>query len=80
MLVILGIECLMIESATLSSDRAETIQVSNGWLAEPKTVVVASNRTVKPPEWIPWSFLASGSVVLLYALTIPMRWGGKSEG
>lgn len=76
MLVIVGVECLMIESATLVTDRAETVQVSNGWFQAPQTIQVGT-RTIRPPDWIPWSLIASGTVVILYALTLPRRWTGK---
>ena len=28
---------------------------------------------VVPPDWVPWSLLSSGIVVILYTLTIPKR-------
>lgn len=76
MLIIVGVECLVIDSATLSGGQAEAVTVSDGWFNQPRTVMVAQNRIVHPPEWIRWSFLASGAVVLLYAFTLPRRWGG----
>jgi hypothetical protein len=78
MLVIVGVECLMIDSATIITDRPETRQVSGGWFQPPQTFQVGT-RTIQPPDWIPWSFIASGTVVILYALTLPRRWGAKSE-
>ncbi len=77
MLVIVGVECLLIESATLTSEKVPAAQVRNGWLPQQSPVQVGTNRVVHPPEWIPWSLIASGTVVLLYALTLPSRWGNK---
>ncbi len=77
MLAIVGFECLIIESATIVTDRAETVQVSNGWFQPPQTMQVGT-RVIRPPDWIPWSLIASGTVVILYALTLPRRWQGKS--
>ncbi len=31
---------------------------------------------IVPPDWAPWSLLASGTVVTLYSFTIPRRVGG----
>ncbi|QEG37878.1 hypothetical protein [Bythopirellula goksoeyrii] len=31
---------------------------------------------IVPPDWAPWSLLASGAVVTLYSFTIPRRVGG----
>lgn len=78
MLVILGIECLLIDSATLAAAQDETIRVQQGWFGAQEIAV--PTKTVRPPEWIPWSFIASGAVVLLYAFTLPRRWGSGGEG
>jgi hypothetical protein len=77
MLTIVGLECLIIESATIVTDRPQTVQVSNGWFQPPQTVQVGT-RTIRPPDWIPWSLIASGTVVVLYALSLPRRWSGKA--
>lgn len=76
MLLIVGVECLLIDSATFGNVKTETVQVSNGWFQEPKTVeVVKGGKEVTPPDWIPWSFLFSGGVTLLYSFTLPARLG-----
>ncbi|MCA9126366.1 MAG: hypothetical protein KDB22_04745 [Planctomycetales bacterium] len=79
MLIIVGVECLLIDSATLASDASEKVQVTNstGWFQQPQVVQIKDSRVVKPAEWIPWSLIASGAVVVLYALTLPARWGVK---
>ncbi|MDX1962146.1 MAG: hypothetical protein SFX18_03270 [Pirellulales bacterium] len=61
--VILGVEFLIIEQATLISSRdipnAQTTQIS-------------------PPDWAPWSLMSAGVVVILYSFTLPKRLqGGK---
>ncbi len=76
MLIIVGVECLLIESATLHSDRHETVQVGGGWFQAPQTVQV-NTRVVRPAEWIPWSLIASGTVVILYAMALPRRWASS---
>jgi hypothetical protein len=30
-------------------------------------------REVMPPDWVPWSLLGTGAVVMLYSFTIPQR-------
>lgn len=79
MMVIVGVECLLIDSANLVSDPPRTVQVNNGWFQQPQTMEVATTKTVRPPEWIPWSLIASGAVVILYALTLPKRWGKNAD-
>ena len=78
MLIIVGVECLMIDSATLASDRTEVVQVNQGWFQPPKTMEVNNAKVIRPKEWIAWSSLASGAVILLYSFTLPRRWGAKA--
>lgn len=76
MLVILGVESLMIDSATLTQGPPEEQTIANAWGATQTVLVGGSSKTVKPPEWIPWSFLASGAIILLYAFTLPKKLAG----
>ncbi len=76
MLVILGIECLVIDSATLAAERPAQVAGQVPWLLN-EPLYLDPNRIIRPPEWIAWSLLASGAVVLLYALTLPKRFGGS---
>lgn len=69
-LVILGIECLLIDSAVLAAgvvDDPMALQQNTmfgGQLAN------TQNRVFRPAEWIPWSLLASGAVVLIYSISL----------
>ena len=75
MLVILGVECLLIDSATLAAERPVPVAQGPAWFnPEP---MLDPNRVVRPAEWIPWSLLATGAVVVLYARTLPQRFGGS---
>ncbi len=78
MLIIVGVECLLIDSATLASDRTEIVQVNNGWFQPARAMEMSNEHVVRPKEWIPWSALASGAIVLLYSFTLPRRWGQKA--
>ena len=74
MLVILGVECLIIDSATLAAEQPVPVQQPPAWFnPEP---MFDPNRIIRPPEWTAWSLLACGAVVLLYAKTLPNRFGG----
>ncbi len=77
MLIIVGVECFLIDSATLTSKQPEPVPVSNGWFQAEPPVPASRKRVLRPPEWIPWSLIASGSIVVLYAMTLPRRWGAK---
>ena len=56
---LLGVEALAIEKAVLK---------------QPEGAAAPSIRKeISPPEWAPWSLMASGAVVVLYSFTIPKR-------
>lgn len=80
MIVILGIECLLIDSATLATEQTKTIEVPGGLFTPPKAIQVTSGKTIRPPEWIPWSLITSGAVVILYSLTLPQRGAAGGGG
>ena len=58
---LLGVEALGLEKAVLK--RPELASSS------------AAQKEIVPPEWAPWSLMASGAVVVLYSFTIPKRVG-----
>jgi hypothetical protein len=58
---LLGVEALAIEKAVLKVEPGNT-----------QTTL----REITPPDWAPWSMLATGAVVMLYSFTIPQRVGG----
>ncbi len=74
MLVIVGVECLLIDSATFAPRRPRPVAVSNGWFPASTTMTTPPQKTVTPSEWMTWSLMASGAVVILYSLTLPKRW------
>lgn len=69
MLVIVGIESMVIESATIYSKTAPaSAEGGNGAApAGPPT------RVVQPQEWVPWTAMSVGAIVVLYAFTLPQR-------
>lgn len=78
MLLIVGVECLLIDSATFGQTTTETVQVGNNWFQQPQMQqITKGGSVVSPPEWMPWSFIFSGAVVVLYSFTLPVRWGGS---
>ena len=58
--LILGIEALLIDSATLANH------------GDPALL----GREVVPAEWAPWSLLSAGAVVILYSFTLPQKLKG----
>lgn len=70
MLLIVGVECMMIDSATLYGP-AES---SASDFIDPSTPPAPSTRVWTPKEWMPWTLMGSGAIVVLYAITLPKRW------
>ena len=72
-LIIMGIECLLIDSAVLVAgvldDPNPQIQQQTGGLFSPP-VQTTVDRVFRPSEWFPWSLLASGAIVLLYSISL----------
>jgi hypothetical protein len=64
--VVLGVECLVIEKATLAASGEHS----------PSSLLehaAPAARDVTPPEWAPWSLLSAGAVVILYTFTLPQK-------
>ena len=57
---LLGVEALAVEKAVLKQPES----------GQPRTFL---EDEIVPPEWAPWSLMASGAVVALYSFTIPRR-------
>ena len=54
---LLGVEALAVDKAVLKVSPS----TQSTW------------REVMPPDWVPWSLLGTGAVVMLYSFTIPQR-------
>lgn len=58
---VFGLECLAIDKAILMPPR-------NG-----STQTITSSREWVPPEWLPWTLITGGAIIVLYTFTIPRR-------
>ena len=69
---ILGAECLVVERFVMAGEPVPVAEPGPttifGGTSTPALAV--SSKDIEPAEWAPWSFLSSGAVVILYALTI----------
>ncbi|MCP4888023.1 MAG: hypothetical protein GY904_15580 [Planctomycetaceae bacterium] len=69
MAIIIGLECLFIESASFySPTEAEASSLVNP-VGEP----ASDTREWRPQEWFPWLILSAGAITVLYAFTLPKR-------
>lgn len=71
MLIIIGVETMLIDSATIyTGKRSSAVD-----LVDPTAAPAQSTRVIKPGEWVPWASLSVGAVVVIYAFALPRRWG-----
>ena len=66
---ILGLECLVVDEAVL----ANSVLGSGAASAMDMYTQAANPHEIKTEEWMPWSFLATGAVIILYSINIPKR-------
>jgi hypothetical protein len=69
-LIIVGAEFLAIDSAILSGGAPQEVARPRNFFFGGQVTPVETQRTFRPSEWMPWSLLASGAVIMLYAKTI----------
>ncbi|MAI69904.1 MAG: hypothetical protein CMM01_03215 [Rhodopirellula sp.] len=74
MAIIIGLECLVIDSANFYS-AAET---EAGAFVNPVAVPASNVQQWRPKEWFPWVILSAGGITVLYAITLPKRFAGAS--
>jgi hypothetical protein len=74
MAIIIGLECLVIDSANLYS-AADT---EAGAFVNPVAVPTSNVQQWRPKEWFPWVILSAGGITVLYAITLPKRFNAAT--
>ena len=72
--IIIGLECLLIDSANFYS-AADT---EAGAFINPVAVPTSNVNQWRPKEWFPWVILTAGGITVLYAITLPKRFDGAT--
>jgi hypothetical protein len=71
-MIIVGLECLAIDSAMLAPGILEDAKPlgpdSNGWFSSQPSL--PQGKIFRPRDWFPWSMLAGGSIVAIYAQAV----------
>jgi len=70
MAIIVGVETLLIDSASMYAAAESTASD----FIDPNGVPAQRIKTWQPGEKFPWAMLAIGTVTVLYAVTLPKRW------
>ena len=69
-LCILGAECLAVDQFVLKLRQPPQATVNP---FDNEENALGPQRVLTPPEWAPWSFLATGAITIIYSFTLP-RW------
>ena len=79
-IAIIGLEFLLIERATITNRAARKSPPAAtspyGVAPGPTAPMMPMTRDFVPPEWAPWSLMATGAVIIIYSFTIPKRVAG----
>jgi len=75
MVIVLGVETMFIDSANVYA-AAESSAVD---FIDPGTTPAQRTKAWEPGEKFPWAMLAVGTIIVLYAITLPKRWH-RGEG
>lgn len=73
-LMIVGMECLGVESARL---RLHDKPPPSNSLFEDTSQEKGELRVLRPPPWAPWSLMSCGAVVCIYSFTLPKKIAGN---
>ena len=76
MAIIIGLECLAIDSANVYSAK----ETDAGSFFDPSGTPSVQTREWRPKEWLPWASLSVGTITVLYAFTLPRRFNGPVIG
>ncbi|EMI22571.1 putative membrane protein [Rhodopirellula maiorica SM1] len=70
MAVIVGIEFLFIDSATIyQGEPANAVS-----FVDPTGAPANSAKVFRPKDWMPWSLLSGGIITIVYTYLIPVRY------
>ena len=68
---LVGVKAIAIEKAILQAQRGEP--ASRQQPARHPSRGTTGQIEVAPPDWLPWSIMAFGVVVILYTFSLPKR-------
>ncbi len=79
-LIIIGAQCLVVEQVVLTSKRDAKPAIANvdniytpvSYQQSPVSSV-SQKRTFRPKDWMPWSLLAAGAIIVIYTYSLPRR-------
>ena len=71
-LAVFGGEFLIIEKAVWAEAADDSdVQNAAAYLLDQSETAEEASKDFHPEPWVPWAMLASGSVIVLYCLSVP---------
>ena len=74
-LCILGLEFMVVDKVVMADDN-RSATATNSTFGGSLSSVTRSGREYEPPEWMPWSLMSAGAIIIIYSFTIPRRVAG----
>ena len=78
-LIIIGAQCLVVEQVVLTTNRDSKPAIANvDNIYTPvsynqQSVSSTPKKTFRPKDWMPWSLLAAGTIIVIYTYSLPKR-------
>lgn len=70
MVIVLGVETMLIDSANVYAAAESTASD----FIDPGSTPAQRTKVWQPGEKFPWAMIATGTVIVIYAITLPKRW------
>lgn len=75
-MLIIGLELFFVERVVWAGDERPIPTAQTSGFADERQSYASKGQDFVPPDWMPWSLMSVGSVVILYSFTIPRRMAG----
>ncbi len=75
-LVIIGAQCLVIDRVVLANGAPAEARPTGTLFGTQTGSSAMGGKVLTPPDWAPWSLMATGAVVIIYSFTVPKRVSG----
>jgi hypothetical protein len=73
LLVLLGVQFRLVESATLNEKTTQFLAAHSGAAASGFMAVMpgsVGHKVIQPPQWLGWAFISIGAVCILHSLAM----------
>lgn len=72
-MLIVGFELFFVERVVWAGNEQSTLAAQTQGFSDQRESYSTKPNDFIPPDWMPWSLMSSGAVVIIYSFTIPRR-------